>query len=102
MYTITMQAHVSVVMESSSTLHSSLDSLAATGVSQPASQWTRDAASLSTAIGEFADSQRSGIAAVGKMVSDYITEEISVDIPTGSVTLFLVCSDTLAHVEERL
>lgn len=86
-----LQAHVSVMMESCSTLHSSLDSMATSGVSQSASQWKDDAASLSSAIGKFADSQGTGIAAAAKIVSHYISEDLAVDLPTGTHIATLTC-----------
>jgi kinesin family protein 11 len=78
-----MEAHVSGVLESCSTLHSSLDSLASSGVSQSATQWTQDTATLSSAISEFTNSQETAIAAAEKSVSHYIAEELAVDVPTG-------------------
>ena len=81
--TLSSQTHVSGMLESYSTLHSSLDSLASSGVSQPATQWTQDTATLSSAISEFTNSQETAIAAAEKSVSHYIAEELSVDVPTG-------------------
>ena len=62
--------------------------MATNGVSQPASQWKDDSASLSSTIGKFADSQRTGIAAAAKTVSQYISEGLAVDLPTGTCTHF--------------
>ena len=83
LHTLSSQAHVSGVLESCSTLHSSLDSLASSGVSQSATQWTQDTATLSSAISEFTNSQETAIAAAEKSVSHYIAEELAVDVPTG-------------------
>ena len=80
---LSLQAHVSAVQQSCSTLHSSLNSLATSGVSQPACQWRGDAATLSSAVAEFADSQGAGIAAAGNTVSHYVSQELAVDVPTG-------------------
>jgi kinesin family protein 11 len=74
-----MEAHVSEMQESCSVLHSSLSSLASGGVAQ----WWEDTATLSSAIAQFAESQRAGVAAAGERVSRYVSQEIAVDVPTG-------------------
>ena len=74
---------MSKVVESVSSLRSSLVSLARDGVSEAASQWTEDTATLSSAVLTFADSQKTSVAAAGKTVSRYVSQEMAVDVPTG-------------------
>ena len=85
---VSPQAHVSKVSESCSSLHSSLASLASSGVTQPASLWREDTTSLSSALTTFAGSQKTSMAAARKTVSRYISQEIAVDVPTGIYTVY--------------
>lgn len=92
---VSPQAHVSKMSESCSSLHSSLASLASSGVTHPASLWREDTASLSSALTTFAGSQKTSMAAARKTVSRYISQEISVDVPTG--TLYYTTCRLLLH-----
>lgn len=92
-----------MVQESCSSLQSSLSSLATSGVIQPASAWCEDTTTLSSAIVKFTESQGAGIAAATETVSQYISQEMTVDIPTGNVHTnnSLVIGCTLGKTPQR-
>ena len=74
---------MSKVVESVSSLQSSLVSLARDGACEAASQWTEDTTTLSSAVLTFADSQKTSVAAAAETVSRYVSQEMTVDVPTG-------------------
>ena len=83
------QAYESKVQESCSGLQSSLESLASGGVSQAASRWTKDTAAVSSAIAQFADTQGSHIAEARTTVSQFVSQELAVDKPTGTYMYYI-------------
>ena len=74
---------MSQLSEAVSSLRGSLGSLAGSGAAKTASQWTEDTATLSSAVATFAESQEASVAAAEKTVSRYVSQEITVDVPTG-------------------
>ena len=69
--------------DSCSSLRSSLDSLAGSGVSRPASQFRANTASIAGKLSQFHGAQREAVDRAGHMITSYLSEELAADVPTG-------------------